>query len=63
MCPTKAGKGYKVVVEGKWYYTSLGELTRMLAGKVKACRFRSIENEEGAATPSASLLLEGVDEK
>ena len=41
--PTKAGKGYKVVVDGVWFYTSIGELSKMLAGKVAACQFRAME--------------------
>ena len=42
MCPTKAGKGFKVVHEGTWYYTSIGELMRMIGGKANACTFRTM---------------------
>ena len=43
MCPTKAGKGFKVVHEGTWYYTSISELFKMLNGKTSACKFRTID--------------------
>ena len=45
LMPTKAGKGYKIVVDGVWFYTSIGEITKMLAGKVAACQFRGIVEE------------------
>ena len=53
LMPTKAGKGYKIVVDGVWFYTSIGELSKMLAGKVSACQFRGIEEE--AVNPNAFL--------
>ena len=43
MCPTKAGKGFKLVVEGVWFYTSTKELSAMIGGKASACRFRPRE--------------------
>lgn len=43
MCPTKAGRGYKVVVDGTWFYTSTQELSRMLRGESNACKFRTID--------------------
>jgi hypothetical protein len=44
LCRTKAGKGLKVVVDGIWYYTSLGEFFKMMNDKAKACTFRTIED-------------------
>ena len=44
MCPTKAGNGYKVVVDGVWYYTSKTELGKMLSQKTNAAKFRTIED-------------------
>ena len=46
-CKTKAGKGFKIVVDGQWFYTSLFELYKVLQDKAQACRFRSIENNNG----------------
>jgi len=42
LCKTKAGKGFKIVVDGKWLYTSIDELTKMLGDKTNACHFREI---------------------
>lgn len=47
MCPTKAGNGYKVVVDGVWFYTSTKELQKMLRGEAHAVKFRTIENNGG----------------
>ena len=46
-CKTRAGKGFKIVVDGQWFYTSLGELYKVITGKTQACRFRSIEKQNG----------------
>jgi len=47
MCPTKAGRGYKVAVNNEWFYTSTGELIAMLGGKTAACKFRGIPQKTG----------------
>lgn len=64
MCPTKAGKGFKVVVDGVWYYTSRGELFKMLQHKSGACKFRTIEeinrNKEAIAAPQEKGVAEPI---
>lgn len=47
MCPTKAGNGYKVVVDGEWFYTSKQEIQKMLRGEASAAKFRSIDERDG----------------
>ena len=47
-CKTKAGKGFKIVVDGEWFYTSLHELYKVLQDKTNACQFRTIEAENEA---------------
>jgi len=42
LMPTKAGNGYKIVVDGVWFYTSVGEISKMIGGKIAACQFRQI---------------------
>lgn len=44
-CATKAGKGFKIVVDGVWLYTSKSELYRVLQNKALACQFREIDKE------------------
>ena len=44
-CPTRAGKGFKLVVNDTWFYTSIRELSKMLAGNATACRFRQIKGD------------------
>jgi len=39
---TKAGKGFKICVNGTWMYTSKGELYKVLQDKANGCSFRSI---------------------
>jgi len=41
-CETKAGKGFKIIINGRWLYTSKVELYKVLQKKSKACIFRSI---------------------
>ena len=45
LCPTKAGRGFKVVVDGKWFYTSKASLLDLVQGKSKACTFSTIDDE------------------
>lgn len=40
---TKAGKGFKLVVDDKWVYTSKAEFFKMLNDHANACLFRPIE--------------------
>ena len=47
LCPTKAGKGFKIVVEGVWFYTSKNQLYQIFKGK--GCSFRTIEEKPVAA--------------
>lgn len=49
LCPTKAGNGYKVVVDGTWFYTSKGSLLDMVNGKSKACTFSTIRDDENVS--------------
>ena len=48
LVPTKAGKGYKVVHNGLWFYTSKAALLDMVQGKAKACTFHTIKDEQVA---------------
>ena len=45
-CPTKQGRGFKLVVDGVWYYMSIKELTKVLSGSAHACTFRTIDEFE-----------------
>jgi len=45
-CETKAGKGYKIVVNGQWLYTSKAELLNVVTKKSHACIFRKIEEKK-----------------
>jgi len=46
MCATKAGNGYKVVVNGVWFYASKRQVLEMIDGRQKACTFHTIKDEE-----------------
>ena len=43
LCKTKAGKGFKLCIDGTWLYTSKTELFRVLNNKANACQFRTID--------------------
>jgi len=45
LCPTKSGHGYKIGVDGEWFYTSTENLLRMVNGRGRACTFRKIKQE------------------
>ena len=44
LCKTKAGKGYKIVINGVWYLTSLKEFYEFIANESNSCKFRAIKN-------------------
>jgi hypothetical protein len=46
LCPTKAGNGYKVVVNGVWFYASKQQVMDLVSGKQKACTFHTIKDEQ-----------------
>jgi hypothetical protein len=45
MCPTKAGNGFKVVVNGVWFYASRKQVLDMVRRKQKACTFHTITDD------------------
>ena len=57
MCKTKAGKGFKVVVDGQWFYTSNMEFFGMINGDLNACQFRSIDNKNNKQKISMATAL------
>ena len=46
LCPTKAGNGFKVVVDGIWYYASKAQVLQVIEGIQRACTFHTIKDEE-----------------
>ena len=55
LCPTKAGKGFKVVHNNVWYYTSIGELMKVVTRK-QACVFRTIDEIQKTSKPSKEVV-------
>ena len=45
-CKTKAGKGFKIVVNDKWLYVSERNLLEVLDDEARSCQFQTIEDEE-----------------
>jgi hypothetical protein len=45
MCPTKAGNGFKVVVNGVWFYASKRQVLELVHGRQKACTFHTIKDD------------------
>lgn len=45
MCPTKAGNGFKVVVNGVWFYASRKQVLDMVRRRQKACTFHTIVDD------------------
>jgi len=62
---TKKGNGYKIVVEEVWYYAPKEEVSRLVSNDVKACTFRTIEDEKdetGRAEKQAEPCIEIFDD-
>lgn len=59
---TKAGKGFKLVVNGEWFYTSLGEVYKMLGNKANAANFRGMNEIPTEAQTSVTAFFGGQDE-
>jgi len=49
LCRTKAGNGYKVVVNGVWYYASKRQVMELINGQQRACTFHTISDEPEVA--------------
>src|SRR3990172_4438168 len=62
LMPTKNGRGYKIVVNGTWYYTSTKELADVLANAKKACNFRTVEQIQTRPTTQQVVAPTGVTE-
>ncbi len=45
MCRTKAGNGFKVVVNGVWFYAAKQHVLDMIHGAQRACTFRTIPDK------------------
>jgi len=45
VCPTKAGNGFKLCVNGVWFYASKGALERLVTGQEQRCTFRTIDEQ------------------
>ncbi len=45
MCRTKAGRGFKVVVNGVWFYASKHQVLDLIHGVRTACTFHAFEDD------------------
>ncbi len=52
---TRKGDGFKIVVNGTWFYTSKKELFKAINTK-KGCKFRTIDDDEEAIEGEAESL-------
>ena len=50
MLKTNVGNGYKIVVDGVWFYTTNDEFNKLVKKQAKACKFRTIE--QGTQVPA-----------
>ena len=57
---TKKGNGYKIVVEEVWYYAPKEEVSRLVSNDVKACTFRTIEDEKDETGRPEKLVDPGI---
>ena len=49
LCATKAGKGYKIAVNGEWFYTSKKSLIEFLIGEADSCVFSTYKENDSSA--------------
>jgi hypothetical protein len=45
LCRTKAGNGFKVVVNGVWFYASKQQVLNLIHGAQRACTFHTIRDD------------------
>ena len=45
LCRTKAGNGFKVVVNGVWFYASKHQVLELIHGVRTACTFHTIRDD------------------
>jgi hypothetical protein len=45
-CKTKAGNGFKIVVNGKWLYASKRDVLEVIDDEVPSCCFKTIDFTE-----------------
>ncbi len=43
---TKAGNGFKVLVDGQWVYTNAREMQRFLDGEISVVTFRTLQSQD-----------------
>ena len=43
-CKTKAGNGFKIIVDNKWLYASKEKLLAVINGEARSCRFGEMDN-------------------
>ena len=43
LCKTKAGNGFKIVIDGKWFYVNQKYLLEVVEDKRKSCVFNTIK--------------------
>ena len=60
LCPTKAGNGFKIVVNGVWYYAAKRNVWSVLR-KGQSCVFRTIDDSgagrsNGSAKPLPKVM-------
>ena len=46
LCKTKAGNGYKLVLDGVWIYASKEQVEKFMEGNSKSCQFAEIKEED-----------------
>lgn len=44
-CKTKTGKGFKIVVDDVWLYTSMTDLLKVLLDQAESCQFRTYQED------------------
>ena len=55
LCKTKRGFGFKIIVDGKWLYTSKAEMFKMLSDKANAVTFREITYNQNDLVQTPAL--------
>ena len=43
-CKTKAGNGFKIIVDNKWLYASKDKVIAVIEGDAKSCQFGEMQN-------------------
>ena len=54
---TKAGNGFKIIVENEWYYTNNRDVQRFFDGEIPVVTFRKLHSEQNVGEREVQKIV------